>query len=86
MKKLTLVEKAKNISKRKSIDGLQGKEKQEFQELALAWLKNEVNMGQCVKVLLGEKALRHKKTNVIYSFAYVFRELYATGKLKINSN
>ena len=72
-KEITLLDQAKKILiKRKNLAT------NEHIELALAWLKDEINMSQAAKVL-GYKST----SNIGYSFAICFKKGYQQGKIKI---
>ena len=78
MKKQTLLEKAKKISTKRGITN-----SKEDLEIALAWLKDEVTLGQVARVYGYENTKGSSGGRILYRFAVCFRELYRQGKMKI---
>ena len=55
----------------------------ELVELAIAWMKDEVTLGQCTRAVFNAKSSGSKGGNVLYKFAVIYRELYRQKKLII---
>lgn len=71
-KSATLLEKAKAFTRKPRIPVT----KQES-ELALAWLKGEINLGQATK------AMGRDSGAVLYRFAVCLREEFRAGRIKV---
>lgn len=79
MEKETLLEKAK---KQRS-ESVRTQITEEVMELAMAWVRGDVTLGQCCKAVYGEKTQTSSGGNLLYKFATAFKEAYRLGKITI---
>jgi len=79
MEQETLVERAKKIKTANVITGMD----EGVIELAIAWAKGEVTLGQCSRAMYDKPSSKGTGGNILYKFAVAFRELYRQGRLII---
>lgn len=82
MKEKTLLEKAKEtiVVNRRIM-----KISDELIELGIAWMKDEITLGQCARAVFDAGSGGSVGGNLLYKFAVIFRELYREKKLKLTN-